>query len=143
MKKFLFIVGVVILSGSIFVGGLFAGSALDFMNGLLQVSAFDQALVDASITSMRISQLDEGRIEEAKHSLNIQLDSQIMTLGIFLKDCPNAESMQHAEKTLTRIAEHRIKYPVSKDEDMEDVEDYVQEILTHALENKTTTEPVN
>ena len=142
MKKFLFIVGIIVLAGGIFIGGLVAGSVLDFMIASFSVSTFDQALVDANMEFMTISILDEKGVEEAKGFMNMELATHIMTLDMFMEDCPNAESKEQGQKFLARVAEHRLKYPVSKDEDMAGVQNHIQEILGRALENRKTTEPV-
>ena len=107
MKTLLFIVGIAILVSCIFCGGLLLGNLQHFTNALLQISTVDNALVDATKTFMSVSDLENGKVEDAKSFLNQELNDQIITLDQFLKDCPNDTTRQHVSKLLARIARHR------------------------------------
>jgi hypothetical protein len=142
MKKFLFIVGSIILAGGIFIGGLLAGTQLDFMTKLLQVSMFEEALSKATVTFMQLSQLEDGKINDAKNLMNSQLDCQILVIGTSLKDYPNQETKKQAENLLLRIAKQRMQHPVPAEKDMTKAGDYIQEILGRAIANEKTIEPL-
>ncbi|MBU0533329.1 MAG: hypothetical protein KJ887_00815 [Candidatus Omnitrophica bacterium] len=141
MKKFLFILGIVVLAGGIFVGGMVIGTQLDFMNAMFQFSTLDKALVDASEVFQTVSYLDNGESKNARGWLNLKLDSYIITIDQFIKDCPNFETREHAERFLIRVAKHRQKYPskVSLSKEVPDyagVEEHIQSILENVLEQE-------
>lgn len=141
MKKFLFILGIIAIAGGVFVGGMVVGSQHDFMNSMFQVSALDQELVDATKVFYGLSRLDDGDSAGAKGWLNQELNSHVVTIDQFMKDCPNPETKAHARKLLARIAEHRQKYPsridVSKGvPGYSEVEKHVQAVLDDALKQE-------
>jgi len=141
MKTFLFIVGIILLADVIFYGGLQLGNQLHFMNAMFQVSTLDQEVGNATKIFWTVSHLEDGKVEEAKSFLNVQLNSHINTIGMFLKDCPNEKTRQHAIKLLARIAKVRQEHPVhiSVTNDVPGygaVERGVQEILNKALQEE-------
>jgi hypothetical protein len=140
MKKFLFILGIVVIAGAVFVGGFSIGLTSDFTNTMHQVSMFEKELTQATMTFMHISYIDDGKIDDVKSLLNSELDSHIITLSQMLKDCPNTETQKHAQKCLARIATHRQKHPVTNSiqlpvpqSEIQKIDQHVNSILTNAL----------
>jgi hypothetical protein len=142
MKKFLFILGIVVIATTVFVGGLYVGLTSDFMNTMYQVSTFDKKLTNASMTFMRVSYLDEEKIDDVKSLLNSELDGHIIILSQMLKDCPNIESQKHAQEFLARVATHRQKHPSTNSysdfvspSEMQKIDMHIQSVLDNALKN--------
>ncbi len=142
MKTFLFTLGIVVIAGAVFVGGLSIGLTSDLTNTMYQVSTFDKELTEATMTFMRISYLDDGKVDDVKELLNHELDARIITLSQLLKDCPNIESQNHAQVLLARIATQRQKYPSTKSHpdsvspsEMKEIERYIRSTLDSALKN--------
>lgn len=145
LKKFLFILGLVILSGAVFASGVMFGTSLNFMKQLLTVSMMDKAYMDASSAFRDIQQIDKGNIDGAKESINFLLDGHIITIDSFIKDCPNDKDKARAKKILARIARHRKEYPaknnVSKDvPEYKNVTNTIQNILDNALAEEVKEE---
>lgn len=138
LKKFLFVLGIVILSAAIFAGGVMFGTSQDFMKQMFTVSIMDKAYMDASSVFRHIQQIDKGNIDQAKESINIFLDGHIITINSFIKDSPNDDDKARAKKLLARIARHRNEFPanISVPKEVpgyEKVINSVQNILDNAL----------
>lgn len=139
MKKFLFILGGIIVAGAIFVGGLMVGIRLpSVMFGWVDLA---EKKIEADWALRHICQLDEGRLEDARRSLNIQLNGCIMEMNGMLEVCPSPDTRERARRLLARIARHRKKHPPGIDwpEDVEghtEVQKHIQEILDKALEKE-------
>lgn len=141
MKKFLLILGIIAIAGGVFVGGVVVGTRQDFMNSMFQVSALDQQLVDASKVFYGLLRLDDGDSAGANAWLNQELNSHIVTIDQFMKDCPNPETKEHARTLLARIATHRQAHPsridISKDvPGYVAVEKRVQSVLEDVLKRE-------
>ena len=139
MKKFLFILGIVVITGCIFCGGLLLGLRQQFWTTLFRSSTMDKQLAETSVIYVPISQLEEGKVNDAKSFLNTELDSHILLLDEFLKDCPNPQTQQHIRGLFVRIAKLRQQHPAQINATNEvsgcSVADRrVQEILNDALE---------
>ena len=144
MKRFLFILGIVILAVLVFTWGLVLGTMLDFYQLMTETSFFENEAVSTANTFRVVQMLDKNEIDEAKASLSLTLDSQIMTVSMLMSACDNKKSRRMAKGILARIARHREKYPVHST--VEGVDDLVQECLEKALqevEKRQKTEPTN
>jgi hypothetical protein len=143
MKKFLFIVGIVVLAGAIFVGGLVLGTQHDFMNAMFQVNTVEKELVDLANHFHAVRYLDKGQPEDARDFLNDRVDGHVSTIGTLLDDCPNPDTKVHASKMLATIARHRQQFPPERKTirtlpDHEKYTSYVDETLAKALETEKT-----
>jgi hypothetical protein len=126
MKRFLFILGIVVMSGGIFVGGLILGIQRNFMNAIVVSSSLGDDISKASTELVLLYHLEAQEIDEAKAFLNIQLNGNIIGIDSLLPLCPDGDSTLAAKNLLARIAEHRSKHPVKSDEEIDKV---VQNIL--------------
>jgi len=144
MKKFLFIVGIVVITAIVFTGGFFVGTHLDFLSKFFFASLFEKEIADVSTTFMVIKQLDEGKIDEAKSFLNLKLDGHIISINTLLPNCPNEESKVMANKMLACIGHHRSKYPESPSAtfhgiERKEIDTIIQKILDEAIAEKEKT----
>ena len=131
MKKFFFVLGIVVLTAVIFAGGMSAGAALDWYISMYAVSQFENESLNASNTFMVVKMLDENKVDEAKAYLNITLDAKILTVGMLVSECDNEKSKRMATRILARIARHRQEHPVPPRD--EPVDDLTREYLTRAI----------
>ena len=131
MKRFLFILGIVILAVLVFTWGLVAGTALDFFQSMTETSFFENEAVSTATNFMVVQMLDKNEIDEAKASLNLTLDTQIMSVSMLMSACDNKKSRRMANGILARIARHREKYPAHSIADGAD--EVIQEYLEKAL----------
>jgi hypothetical protein len=126
MKKFAFILGIVIVAGVIFVGGLVLGTQHDFMNTIISSLSLGDDISKASTTLVVLRQLEAGEIDKAKAFLNLQLDGAIIGMDVILPHCPDGDGTRAAQTLLVGIAEHRTKYPAKANET---IDQKVREIL--------------
>ena len=111
-QKLIFIVGIIVISTTIFIGGSISGVSQNFMECLLNNSSMENALVESTIAFSHIVKIDEGNIESAKESMNLFLDSQLITIDQLIIDCPNEKYKKRANAFLARVAKHRKENPV-------------------------------
>ncbi len=113
------------------------------------LSALQNEITDAAMGFSLLSQLDEGKIEEAKASLNLSLDSDILVIHALLQHCPSEETERLAYRFLARVAEHRSKHtsttdPKNEKAMPEDARSQVESILQEAVKkDKVLTEAIN
>ncbi len=144
MKRFLFILGIVILAILVFTWGLVAGTMLDWFQLMTETSFFENEAISTANTFTVVQMLDKNEIDEAKASLNLTLDTQIMSVSMLMSACDNKKSRRMANGILARIARHREKYPVHAT--VEGADEVIQEYLEKALqevEKRQKTEPTN
>ena len=139
LKKTIFILGILTLSSAIFIGGSMYGVSQNFTNGLLNNLSMKNALVEGSILFSHIEKIDYGNIENAKQSMNIFLDSQIILIDQLITDSPNEKFKKRANAFLARIAKHRKENPIFEQnikatQGEVDTNNIVQEILDKRLE---------
>jgi hypothetical protein len=109
MKKFAFILGIVLLAAILVGAGVWIGFAQRFMTEAYSVTALEKSLTDASIKAMILHDLDSGQIDKARSMLRSQLDSDIITIWAF-GDYSDARSRKMATNVLARIAAFRAEY---------------------------------
>jgi hypothetical protein len=142
MKRFLFILGIVILVVLVFTWGLVAGTMLNYFQLMTETSFFENEAISTANTFTVVQMLDKNEIDEAKASLSLTLDNQIMTVAMLMSACDNEKSKRMANGILARIARHREKYPVHSI--VEGADEVIQEYLEKALqevEKRQKTEP--
>ncbi|MCD4691426.1 MAG: hypothetical protein K8R79_00810 [Calditrichales bacterium] len=138
-QKLTFILGIVVLTAAVFIGGSMFGASQNFMEGLLNNLLMENALLEATIAFRHIENIDQGNIEKAKESMNLFLDSHIITIDQLVLDSPNEKYKKRAKRFLARIAKHRKKHPVPErtikpTQGEMNTSDIIQEILDKSLE---------
>jgi hypothetical protein len=138
-QKLIFIVGIIAISSAIFIGGSMFGVSQNFMEGSLNNSSMINALAEGTIAFSHIEKIDQGNIERAKESMNLFLDSQIITIDQLIIDSPNEEFKKRANAFLARIAKHRKENPVPErtmkaTQGELSTRNYVQDILDKRLQ---------
>jgi hypothetical protein len=131
MKKLLSILVVIVFASGIFVGGMILGVQMDFLNALVSSSSLSDDISKASTTLVVLRNLEDGKVEEAKSFLNLQLDGTIIGMDAILPSCPVGDSTRAAKKLLARIAKHRQEHPSQIDSSL--VDEKIQSILNNAL----------
>jgi hypothetical protein len=71
---------------------------------------FDASFNQLSVTQAALEAIDAERLDDAKHQLRLNQDSNILALD-HLWETDYAETRDGAEKLLARISVHRAKYP--------------------------------
>jgi hypothetical protein len=109
MKKFMFVIGVIVVVGLIFFGGLILGIQHNFKNAALSSSSLGDDISKASTTLVVLRDLEAGKIDEAKAFLDLQLDGAIIGINAVLPHCPDDNNTRAARRLLAAIAEYRAK----------------------------------
>ncbi len=138
MKRFLFILGIVVVATAIFIGGILLGTQLDFLNTIVFSSALADDISRGSERLVVIDYLDEGKVDDAKSFLNLQLNVTIVGMRAILPSVPEGQSKTTALNFLARIARHRKKYPLNVSQNFkqfrdEDANSTVEKALADAL----------
>jgi hypothetical protein len=141
MKTLLVILGIVALAAIVFAGGMFVGTTLDIFKSMHATSFFENEATGAATTFMVVRMLDDSEVEQAKASLNLTLDTKIMTVGLLMSACDNEKSKRIANNVLARIAMHRKEHPVSSRE--KQVDDMIRGFLDKALQEVEEREKQN
>ena len=132
MKKFFFILGIVVLTAVIFAGGMFVGITMDIFKSMYTVSFVENEAIGAATTFRIVRMLDDNEIEQAKAHLNLTLDTKIITVGMFISECDNEKSKSMANSILVRIARHRQNHPASSTDKQSS--DIIQGFLDKAIQ---------
>lgn len=115
MKKILKISGIVVATAILIGVGYWAGTASSFFRHMWVGSAVSQSATKAAVLSMRVGQINEGKIDELKSHLNLELDGEILTLASLMDwDNPD-ENVTTGIKVLRRIAEWRNTWSYTND----------------------------
>src|ERR1700722_13867456 len=109
MKNFLLIiVGIILGAALIYVGWLF-GARTHFMAEAFSVTMVDKSLTDLMTKELMLSQIQEGKIEDVKHSLQMEIDGNILTVDAF-RDDMDARNLALAHGIFSRIAQDRARF---------------------------------
>ena len=115
MKKILKISGIMVATAILIGVGYWAGTASSFFRHMWVGSAVSQSATKAAVLSMRVGQINEGKIDELKSHLNLELDGEILTLASLMDwENPN-ENVTTGIKVLRRIAEWRNTWSYTND----------------------------
>jgi len=140
MKKFASILGLWLLAVGLVVVGWWLGFRERLLSEAYAIPVVDKHLTDASKTAMLIEQIDSGRIADARHFLQLQLDGDILTVHTLLGSS-DARTRDLAQKVFARIARYRAENPVSYtgqlSQSSADVDAKIAEILQAARQEQT------
>ncbi|HWQ90674.1 MAG TPA: hypothetical protein VN673_03300 [Clostridia bacterium] len=110
MRKFAFILGIVLVAAVLVAAGYWLGFGNRSMAEAYSVTALDKALTDASWRARILHYLDSGNVEAAQSLLRSRLDSDIVTIWAF-GDYSDVRSRRMATNVLAGIAAFRAEYP--------------------------------
>ena len=140
MKKFAFILGLLIVAGGLVAAGWWLGLRQRVLTEAYAIPTVDKHLTECSTTAMLIEQIDSGRIADARHFLRLQLDGEILTVDSLIDDS-DARSRDLAQKVFARIAAYRAKRPDSQTgqvvQSSADVDAKIADILRRAQKEQT------
>ena len=84
MKKFGFIIGIVLVAAILVAVGYWLGFGQRFMADAYAIPVVDKHVTEAAKTLVLLEAIDSGRLDDAKHSLRLELDGQILTVDALL-----------------------------------------------------------
>ena len=115
MKTLLKTAGLTLIAIILFGVGYWAGTATSFFRHMWVGSAVSQSATKAAILSMRLVQINQGKIDDVKNHLNIELDGEVLTLEALIDwKHPNDHDTMGI-KVLRRIADERKSWGYSND----------------------------
>ena len=131
MKKFAFILGLVLIAGALVAAGWWLGFRERYLTEAYDFTTLDNQITDASIKAMLLHQLDSGHPDKARKMLRLELDGDILMIDS-LMDYSDARSRDLANKVFARIAAYRAEYPAAYTNEMPEVDEKIAEILRRA-----------
>ena len=131
MKKFAFILGLVLIAVALVAAGWWLGFRERYLTEAYAITTLDKQITDASLKVMLLNQIDSGRPDEARKMLQLDLDGDILVIDS-LMDYSDARSRDLARKVFARIAAYRAKYPANETNDMPEVDAKISDILRRA-----------
>ena len=112
MRKFGFIVGIVLVAAVLVALGWLLGAQTRVLTQMLSVQMLDKHITDTAVTASLIHQIDSGRVDDARQMLQLQLGGHILAVDSFL-DAGDERNRELARKVFARIARYRSEYPQS------------------------------
>lgn len=112
MKKFGFILGLLLVAAGLVASGWWLGLRQRVLTEAYAIPAVDKHLTEASVKALILHQMDSGRLDDARHMLQLQLDGEILTVDSLI-DESDARSRDLAQKVFARIAAYRAQHPAN------------------------------
>ena len=136
MKKFAFILGLVLIAAALVAAGWWLGFRERYLTEAYTITTLDKQITDASIKSLLLHQIDSGHPDEARKMLRLELDGDILMIDS-LMDYSDARSRDLASKVFARIAAYRAEYPTNYTAQMPEVDAKIAEILRRATQEQS------
>ena len=112
MQRFAFILGIVVAAAALVAAGWYLGLQQRVLTEAYAIPTIDKHISDVSRTAMLLEQIDSGRTDDARHMLQVELSSHILSVDLLL-DSADARSRDLASKVFARIARYRAEHPHS------------------------------
>jgi hypothetical protein len=112
MKKFAFIIGIILVAAVLITIGWVFGFQERFYTDSLAITTLDKQLSDAAMKEALIEQIDSGKTNDARYMISIELDGDILIINSLL-DYSDTRSEDLAHKIFTRIGSYRAERPVT------------------------------
>lgn len=132
------VVSLLILSAGVAIGA-FKGMEWGMFYSFSEESFISEAVSDIVFNQSILEDLDSGNIEDAKTTLNSQIDGAILSLGLIVDEVEESKTHQGALRYLKKVAEYRSKHP-SKHKS-EEIDKRIKKILRNATENGESKTP--
>jgi len=139
MKKILLVLGGVVVTILLVGIGWIAGFQSKFLTTSVSVNLVDKALTDLSRTGLLLRQIESGKIDDVKHSLQMQMDCDILTVD-GLMDYSDERSRELARKVFTRIAHDRAEFPPKYNGDLSKMDPAVEAKIDSILKRASKSE---
>jgi len=136
MKKFAFILGLVLIAAALVAAGWWFGFRERYLTEAYAITTLDKQITDATIKAMLLHDLDSGHPEAARKSLRLELDGDILMIDL-LMDYSDARSRDLASKVFARIGAYRAEYPANYTNEMPEIDAKIAEILRRAGQSQS------
>jgi hypothetical protein len=139
MKKFAFILGLVLIAAALVAVGWWLGFRERYLTEAYSVTTLDKYLTDAGTKAMLLHEMDVGRpddVRRVREMLRLELDGDILMVDSLL-DSSDARSRDLARKVFARIAAYRAEYPTNYPSTLPEADAKIAEILRRATEGQS------
>lgn len=136
MKKFAFILGLVLTAAALVAAGWWLGFRERYLTEAYTITTLDKQITDASIKSLLLHQIDSGHPDEVRKMLRLELDGDLLMIDS-LMDYSDFRSRDLASKVFARIAAYRAEYPTNYTAQMPEVDAKIAEILRRAKQEQS------
>lgn len=138
-KKLIIIISSIAAAILIFVGGFYCG--LKFFSWTFNVTKLQKAYVELIPLQSDIEALDRKDYDALSASINLRLDSELITIYNLIGESNDKEQIHKAKKWVARVATHRKKFPAAypkfpDDDRSEAVRGHIDAILAEYIDYK-------
>jgi len=120
--------------------GWILGAREKFVSKMFAITVVDKYLTELAMKQSLLNEIEEGKIDDAKHSLQMDMDVAIITIDAFHEEM-DAKSLKMSQKLFSRIAHDRAKYTNGYSGDLPkmdlDADAKIKLILKQASESQT------
>jgi hypothetical protein len=110
MKKILLVIAGMAIAAALVGTGWIFGARERFMTQAYASTVVDKDLAELMMKEMLLNQIEEGKIDDAKRSLRMDVDTAIVTIDAF-RDDMDSRSLDMSRKIFSKIAQDRVKFP--------------------------------
>src|SRR5438094_6398904 len=110
MKKIALVIGTLLIGAALVTVGWLFGASQHVLNQLSSGTLVDTQITEAFSTAMLLHDIDAGELDDARYSLRIKLDGNILFIDSLLPDS-DQRTRDLAEKVFARIAAYRAEHP--------------------------------
>jgi hypothetical protein len=140
MEKILLVIVGIVLTVVLVGIGWIIGFQSKYFTQAYSITIVDKSLTDLAINESLLNDIETGKTEDAKHSLQMKIDVGITEIDTLHNDM-DARSLDLSRKIFTRIAHDRTEFPNNYSGDLpkmdSDVEAKIESILKQASESQT------
>ena len=112
MKKIALVIGTLVIAAALVTVGWLLGASQRVLGHMFSVTAVDNQITEAFSTFALLNDIDSGRLDDARYSLRLKLDGNILFIDSMLSDCDD-RTRSLAQNLFARIAQHRAEHPAT------------------------------
>jgi hypothetical protein len=106
------VVGTILVAAALVAIGWWFGARQRVLNELFTVTVVDKQITEAVTTSLLLNNIDSGALDDARSTLKLQLDGNILFIDLLLPDC-DERTRDLAQKVFARIGQYRAEHPAT------------------------------
>ena len=112
MKKIALVIGTIVVAVALVAVGWLLAASQRVFGHMFSVTAVDKEITEAFSTSALLNDIDSGRLDDARYSLRLTLDGNILFIDSMHPDCDD-RTRSLAQKMFAGIAQQRTEHPAT------------------------------
>jgi hypothetical protein len=112
MKKIALVIGTLVIAAVLVTVGWLLGARQHMLNQMFSHTLVDTQITEAVSTGMLLHHIDAGELDDARYSLRLKLDGNILFIDSLLPDS-DQRTRDLAQKVFARIAAYRAEHPAT------------------------------